>query len=300
MFQLDHPEKSIALENLAASWLAELLGHHPIHSLQAVHIERYKHHRLTTPAQRTGRPASPTTVNIELGVLARALRYGQNLGLLSGPLPHCKRVRPVKKEKRYLRPEQVEAILAAAKPDLNHPERRETTWLALLLMANLGLRRSEAFTREWSDVDFDRGVLHITHKPAIRWFVKGGRNRRGNERVIPMTPPVLAALKKRHLALNMPATGWVFPGGRHGKSSGGPQKDCIRGLKAAAKRAGVEGSVHPHLLRHAWASRLAMSGVDRKSLQVLGGWSGGRMLDEVYAHVTSPHLKAIMDGAGIG
>jgi hypothetical protein len=32
----------------------------------------------------------------------------------------------------------------------------------------------------------------------------------------------------------------------------------------------------------------------------MGGWEDGRMLDEVYAHVTSPHLHGIMARQGIG
>ncbi len=298
MFQLDHAPKTIQQEALAASWLAELLGRHAIASLKSVHVERYKHHRLTTATQRTGRPASPTTVNIELRVLARALRYAQDLGSLPGRLPKITRVRTVRKETRYLRPEEVEALLAAARPGPDTPERDQGTWLALLLMANLGMRKSEALTREWSDVDFQEGVVRVTHKPAIGWHVKGGRRRQGRERAVPMTPQVRQGLAERWIGLGRPTSGWVFPAGRRGKGEG-PRRDCIRGMKAAASRAGI-GHVHPHLLRHAWASRLAMNGVDRKSLQEMGGWEDGRMLDEVYAHVTSPHLKGIMERSGIG
>jgi integrase len=164
----------------------------------------------------------------------------------------------------------------------------------------MGFRPSEAMTREWSDIDWESGVcgvIRVTHKPAIDWYVKGGRARRGRERSVPMTPAVRDALRAAWEAAGRPARGWVFPG-RTDPSR--PQKECINGIQAAAKRAGLDVAVHPHLFRHAWASRLAMAGVDRKSLQELGGWTDGRMLDEVYAHVTPDHLGAIMARSGIG
>ena len=301
MFKVDHSDAYIRQECLSASWLAELLGHHPINVIGLMHIDRYKHHRLTTPVVRTGKPAAPGTVNIELGTLSRALRYAQDLGVLTQALPRIKRVAKKKTKKRYLRPHEVEALIEAARPSPDHPDRNEAGWLAILLMANLGLRRGEAMTREWSDIVFDPEcpAVHVTHKPAIQWFVKGGRRRMGRERVVPMTPVLRQALLEVWIARGQPKTGWIFPGGRHSKTNH-PQKDCRSAFKAAALRAGIGEDAHPHLLRHAWASRLAMDGVDRKSLQEMGGWEDGRMLDEVYAHVTSPHLHGIMARQGIG
>ncbi len=301
MFKVDHSDAYIRQECLSASWLAELLGHHPIDVISLMHIDRYKHHRLTTPVVRTGKPAAPGTVNIELGTLSRALRYAQDLGVLTQALPRIKRVAKKKTKKRYLRPHEVEALIEAARPSPDHPHRSENGWLAILLMANLGFRKGEALTREWSDIVFDPEcpAVHVTHKPAIQWFVKGGRRRMGRERVVPMTPVLRQALLEVWIARGQPKTGWIFPGGRHSKANH-PQKDCRSAFKAAALRAGIGEDAHPHLLRHAWASRLAMDGVDRKSLQEMGGWEDGRMLDEVYAHVTSPHLHGIMARQGIG
>jgi len=42
-----------------------------------------------------------------------------------------------------------------------------------------------------------------------------------------------------------------------------------------------------------------MAGVDRKALMELGGWKEGRMLDEIYAHVTSEHKVEIMARMGL-
>lgn len=60
----------------------------------------------------------------------------------------------------------------------------------------------------------------------------------------------------------------------------------------------VSGAAHG--LRHTWASRLAVAGVDRQTLIELGGWRDGRMLDEVYAHVSSVHKAEAMARSGLG
>lgn len=290
-FRLEHARKTCAQEEYLASWLAELLGHLPLDAITPAAVEAYKQHRLTVPTERLGRPCSPATVNGELRVLSAALRYAAELGVLTTPLPRVRRVTAHRVARRYLTPTEVTRLLEAARAG------SPRTWLLLLVLANLGLRPGEAMTREWSDVDFEAGLLRVTHKPAIDWYVKGGRAGRGKERAIPLTPEVRAALAERWEALGRPQQGWVFPG--RGKGGGAPQQECINGIQLAAQRAGL-GAVHPHLLRHAWASRLAMAGVDRKSLQELGGWTDGRMLDEVYAHVTPQHLKDIMARSGIG
>ncbi len=298
MFKIDHAPKTIAQEELAASWLAELIGHHRLDAINSKVVDRYRHHRLTTAAERTGRPASPTTVNIELRVLRSALKWAVEYDFFAGPLPVIKRVAAAPKHVRYLPPEEVEALIAASRPEDGNRSRDRYTFLAILLMANLGLRCGEALTREWSDVDFEEGMVRVTHKPAISWFVKGGRRRKGAERSIPMTPVVKEALRDLWMELGQPKGGWVFPAGRANDGEG-PRRWISKGVTQAAKRAGLP-HVHPHLLRHAWASRLAMAGVDRKALQEMGGWTDGEMLDRVYAHVTSGHLKTVMAGQGIG
>ncbi len=298
-FKLDHAPTTIRQEELAASWLAELLGHVPLDAITTAHVEGYKHHRRTVATEKTGEPASPRTVNIELRVLRSGLRRARALGFMATPLPEIKQLSTKAEPVRLLSGAEVEALLAAAAPGEENQDRDEGTWLAILLMANLGLRKSEALTREWTDVDLDHGVLHVTHKPSIKWFIKGGRHRKGKPRTVPMTPQVRAALRAAWEARGKPDKGWVFPAGRRGKGRG-PRGECIKGIKGAARRAGIGSDVNPKMLRHAWASRLAMAGVDRKSLQDLGGWVDGRMLDEVYAHVTPQHLVDIMMAHGIG
>jgi site-specific recombinase XerD len=62
-------------------------------------------------------------------------------------------------------------------------------------------------------------------------------------------------------------------------------------LKAAGKDTGFLEGCTWHSCRHTYASRLAMAGVDLRTIQALGGW---KTLSQVqrYAHLTPGHLTA--------
>ena len=47
-------------------------------------------------------------------------------------------------------------------------------------------------------------------------------------------------------------------------------------------------AVSPHILRHTFASRLAMAAVDIRTVQELGGWKEIKMV-ECYAHLSTQH-----------
>ena len=69
-----------------------------------------------------------------------------------------------------------------------------------------------------------------------------------------------------------------------------------RYLRRAFDKAVRQASLAPfrfHDLRHTFASRLAMHGVNDRTLMALGGWKSPRMLDR-YAHLSPAYLwKAV-------
>jgi len=60
-------------------------------------------------------------------------------------------------------------------------------------------------------------------------------------------------------------------------------------FSAAVKRAGIHDP-HLHDLRHTFASRLAMAGVDPLTIQQLGGWKTLQMVQR-YAHLSPDHKR---------
>jgi integrase len=69
-----------------------------------------------------------------------------------------------------------------------------------------------------------------------------------------------------------------------------------RRLQNACQRAKLTG-VTPHTLRHTFASRLAMEGVNDVTLQTLGRWKEPKMIRR-YAHLSQEHLAEAVEKIG--
>lgn len=240
------------------------------------------------------------TVQLELALLRNALKHAvlrEELGVM----PRLPRVKLTDaKPHRFLTIDETRAILAELDPD--RPQTHEVTrgrpplqrdryaWLAVLMAVNTGMRRGELLSRKWDDIHWDEGVygtVFVGDQPDI-----GFRPKTRRSRVIPLTPELRSALWN---ARRWSDSEWVFPMRRDPSR---PRTSFAKALNNACERAGVE-RIHIHGLRHSWASRLAQSGVDRRTLMEIGGWKSSQMLDEVYSHVSDDHKIDVMSRMGI-
>jgi integrase/recombinase XerD len=62
-------------------------------------------------------------------------------------------------------------------------------------------------------------------------------------------------------------------------------------VQQVAKRAGIEKHVHPHTLRHSFATHLLESGADLHTIQLLLGHADLKSTSR-YLHLSERHLKA--------
>ena len=97
---------------------------------------------------------SPCTVKLIRGVLGQAVGQAERWGMVARnvvALTEGPRVAP--SESRTLTPQQARALLDAA-----NGERLEAAFVLLLC---LGLRKGEAFSLRWADIDFDNSVVTV-------------------------------------------------------------------------------------------------------------------------------------------
>jgi integrase len=87
----------------------------------------------------------------------------------------------------------------------------------------------------------------------------------------------------------LPRNGLYVFAGKHGE----PRWDFTNVFAEAVNRAGI-ADLHLHDLRHTFASRLAMAGVDLLTIKELGGWKTLSMVTR-YAHLSPDHKRAALE-----
>jgi integrase/recombinase XerC len=160
---------------------------------------------------------------------------------------------------------------------------RDAALVELLYAA--GLRISEACELETSALD-------LGARPAVRVTGKGGKTR-----VVPIHARCRRALEAwlgmRGAVARREAGGRVFVGARGGHLD---PRVARRIVEEAATRAGLGRHVHPHQLRHGFATHLLDGGADLRDLQELLG-HGSISTTQVYTHLSLDRLTAVYDAA---
>jgi integrase/recombinase XerC len=143
--------------------------------------------------------------------------------------------------------------------------------------------------------------LRLSESPA-RWGSGSGRcsvrvlGKGSKTRVVPVGSLAVAALKALALEAGSDAMQPVFGNGRGGPLS--PRAIQAR-VKHWAQRQGIWQRVHPHLLRHSFASHLLESSGDLRAVQELLGHADIGTT-QVYTHLNFQHLAEVTTGAPAG
>lgn len=176
-------------------------------------------------------------------------------------------------------------------------------WATLwAFLANTGLRIGEALALRWRDVDLTEGWFTVSQNLSRGLDGKGAMadtKSESGERWIPLTKPVLAALrehKKRQDALRA-NVGTSYADGDlvFAWAVGTPlnERNTLRALKAAVKRADLPESTCLHDLRRMTASLLVAAGVDITTAAAILGHRNASVLLDVYAQaLRAPKLEA--------
>lgn len=193
----------------------------------------------------------------------------------------CTGIRPPKAAKRLphsLSPDALAQLL---------DERDDDPWRVrdramFELMYSSGLRLAELVGLAPEDIDRQAGEVRVTGK---------GRK----ERIVPVGAQALEALAA-WLALRPTLkgdAGVLFVGVRGGRIS--PR--VVQGrLKQLALRQGISQRVHPHALRHSFASHVLQSSGDLRAVQEMLGHAS-LSTTQIYTHLDYQHLAKVYDAA---
>ncbi|HSS65074.1 MAG TPA: tyrosine recombinase XerC [Gammaproteobacteria bacterium] len=153
----------------------------------------------------------------------------------------------------------------------------------LELVYSSGLRLSELVGLDLVDVDLDESLVAVTGK---------GRKRR----IVPVGAHARAAIKRwlaQRPALVKGSAKALFVSARGGRLS--PRAVQLR-FERWARIKGVDARLHPHLLRHSFASHLLESSGDLRAVQELLGHAD-ISTTQVYTHLDFQHLAKVYDKA---
>lgn len=150
----------------------------------------------------------------------------------------------------------------------------------LELFYSSGLRLSELTGLRWRDLDLAEGLVSVLGK---------GRK----QRVVPVGRHARAALAEWRRDSGGTPESPVFPG--RGGAPITPRAVQAR-LRLLALRQGVWKRVHPHLLRHSFASHVLESSGDLRGVQELLGHAD-IATTQIYTHLDFQHLAKVYDAA---
>ena len=214
-------------------------------------VERFKADRV--------KQVSKSTVNRYLAVLKRLFNLAIDWGLVDkNPVQKVAMFRIEEKVIRVLSQDEEERLIEAAVPHFKP---------MLTVAINTGMRKGELLNLQWEQVDLQNLTITIKHSKS------------GRVRHIPINKKVQEALE----SLPGPHSGSVF------RYNGSGVSDINNAFRGALKRSSIP-RCRFHDLRHTFATRLVLAGVDLATvMQLMGHASISTTMR--YAHPNPPHKR---------
>jgi integrase/recombinase XerD len=148
----------------------------------------------------------------------------------------------------------------------------------LMTLYSAGMRRSELCHLRPGDIDKERMVVRIRQG-------KGGKDRE-----VPLSPKLLEQLRTYYGSLKR-RNGWMFPSFQARRFEKPiTQKAVWHVCREATRRAGITKPVHPHTLRHSFATHLFDNGAELPVIQTLLGHADPRDT-MIYLHLATRKLR---------
>jgi integrase len=250
--------RSVRRHEMACRALRPLFAGKRLADITPFNVERYKQER-----KRAG--VSEVTINRELAFLknlfTKAMEWGK---VAENPVKKVRLYREDNARTRFLTDDEEANLIASCGPQLK---------LLVVAAINTGFRASELLSLTWQDIDFRRGVVSV----------RAGYVKNGEARSVPMNDTLTMVLKSARV--NCAEGEQVFRNQR-----GQPYRSYRTAFERAVHQAGIRDFTF-HDLRHTFASRLVMAGVDLATVKELMGHKHITMTLR-YAHLSSDHKRA--------
>lgn len=230
---------------------------------------------------------SAASVQRELSAIRRFLDFLLAQGyLLHNPATHFHIRRPARPLPALLDPDWLSRLLdqpAPVEPSQQALWLRDRAMLELLYSS--GLRLSELTGLDMDSVDPARAQVVVTGK--------------GNKtRIVPVGSKALAALQawlpvRQQWLMQQDESALFISSGRQQRLTA---RAVQQRISYQAQRAGLPQSVHPHLLRHCFATHMLSGSGDLRAVQELLGHAS-ISTTQIYTHVDFAQLTRVYDDA---
>lgn len=252
--------------------LEEFAAPQELSSLQIEDLEKYL-------AYLKENGSRSKTVSRKISCIREFYKFLQNERIITkNPSIKLKNPKIEKRLPEFLLPEEIGRLCVAANCGQNFSLMR--MGVMIRLMYSTGLRVSELVSLPENAINYDLSQIIILGKGS-------------KERIVPITKSVakevLLYSEYRKEFIGSRKNKWLFPSIR--SQSGHITRDgFFKNLKKIAVLAGISPEkVHPHVLRHSFATKLINSNVDLRSIQKLLGHEH-IATTEIYTHITTENL----------
>jgi integrase len=205
-------------------------------------------------------------VRTEASLRARYLTTAEETALRSALIERDLRLREKRRNGNAWRRARHQRVL----PDLSIAAFADYLQPMVLLSLNTGLRRGEVLQLKWTDVDLLQRKL----------VVRGDNTKSGKTRYVPLNAEALTTLEQWKNSAG--TSEWVFAG------LDGERMNGIKTSWGGVLDSAAVADFRWHDLRHHFASRLVMKGVDLNTVRELLGHSDLSMTLR-YAHLSPEH-----------
>jgi tyrosine recombinase XerC len=220
-----------------------------------------------------------TSITCKLSAIRSFYVYLQKEGLIQeNPLEKISSPKLDRRLPSYLTSDEINRFILA--PDISKPVgQRDRAILELLYAA--GLRVSELVHLKLSQIDMDTREIRVIGKGSKERLVLMGK---------PAEEAIAAYLKEGRPKLSSKKKTDVVFINRYGQPL--IERRIQKMVKQYAKQTGINKRVHPHTIRHTFATHLLDGGADLRVVQELLGHAS-LTTTQIYTHVSKSQAKKV-------